>query len=36
MLLGRKLTWDPVREEFVGDEEANRLRARHMREPWSI
>lgn len=36
MLLGRKLTWDPVREEFAGDEEANRLRARHMREPWSI
>jgi len=36
MLLGRKLTWDPVREEFVNDEEANRLRARHMREPWSI
>jgi hypothetical protein len=36
MLLGRKLTWDPLREEFVGDEEANRLRARHMREPWSL
>jgi len=36
MLLGRKLTWDPGREEFVNDEGANRLRARHMREPWSI
>jgi hypothetical protein len=36
MLLGRKLTWDPVREEFPGDEEANRLRARHMRAPWGI
>ena len=36
MLLGRKLTWDPLREEFPGDEEANRLRARHMREPWGI
>ncbi len=36
MLLDRKLTWDPVREEFVGDEEANRLRARHMRPPWGL
>lgn len=36
MLLNRKVTWDPAREEFVGDEEANRLRARHMREPWAI
>jgi myo-inositol 2-dehydrogenase/D-chiro-inositol 1-dehydrogenase len=36
MLLDRKLTWDPVREEFVGDEQANRLRARHARPPWSV
>jgi hypothetical protein len=36
MLLGRKLTWDPAREEFLNDAEANRLRARHMREPWGI
>ena len=36
MLLDRKLTWDPLREEFVGDEEANRLRARHMRQPWGL
>lgn len=34
--LGRKLTWDPVRAEFVGDAEANRLRSRAMREPWRI
>ena len=27
-ILGRKLAFDPVREEFVGDEEANRLRSR--------
>jgi predicted dehydrogenase len=33
-ILGRKLTLDPVREEFVGDEEANRLRSRASREPW--
>ena len=26
-MLGRKLTLDPVREEFVGDDEANRLRS---------
>lgn len=36
MLLGRKLTWDPAHQRFVGDEEANRLCARHMREPWSM
>jgi hypothetical protein len=35
-LLGRSLQWDPVREEFAGDEAANRLRARAMREPWQI
>ncbi len=35
-ILGRKLTIDPVREEFVGDDEANRLRSRAAREPWCI
>jgi len=34
--LGRKLTLDPVKEEFVGDEEANRMRCRATREPWSL
>jgi predicted dehydrogenase len=34
--LGRKLTLDPVREEFVGDEEANRMKTRATREPWSL
>jgi predicted dehydrogenase len=34
--LGRKLTFDPVKEEFVGDEEANRMRRRAQREPWSF
>jgi len=33
---GRALKWDPVKEEFIGDEEANRLRSRAMREPWRI
>lgn len=36
MILGRKLRWDPVREEFLADEEANRLRFRAMREPWAL
>ena len=34
--LGRKLTLDPVKEEFVGDQEANRMRSRAAREPWSF
>ncbi len=32
----RTLQWDPVREEFIGDDEANRLRSVATREPWSI
>lgn len=32
--LGRKLRWDPVREEFVGDEAANALLSRPLRAPW--
>ena len=34
MELGRKLTWDPAAEQFVDDDEANRLAWRPMREPW--
>jgi hypothetical protein len=33
MKLGRKLTWDPVAEAFVGDAEANALRDRAARKP---
>ncbi len=33
---GRKLSWDPVHEEFQDDREANALRARATREPWSV
>ena len=36
MLLRRKLTWDPIKEGFLNDEEANRLRSRAMREPWQV
>jgi predicted dehydrogenase len=34
MRLGRGLTWDPVAEAFVGDDEANALLDRPRREPW--
>lgn len=33
--LGRKLKWDPKREQFVGDREANKFLSRKMRKPWS-
>ena len=33
---GRKLHYDPVKEEIVGDEEANRLVYQPMRAPWHI
>ncbi|MBI2928935.1 MAG: Gfo/Idh/MocA family oxidoreductase [Verrucomicrobia bacterium] len=32
--LGRSLTWDPVKGQVVGDEEANRLLRRPYRAPW--
>jgi len=35
MWLKRDLEFDPVREEF-NDPEANRLRSRAMRAPWTI
>lgn len=34
--LRRTLAWDPVREEFSRDDEANRLCSRAMREPWRL
>ena len=36
LFLGRKVKYDPVKNEFIGDEEANRLRSEAMREPWRI
>jgi hypothetical protein len=36
MWLKRDLKYDPVKEEFVNDAEANRLRSRAQREPWII
>lgn len=36
MRLGRKLTWDPVKEEFPGDAEANAKRFYAYRKPWQL
>ena len=36
LLLGRKLRWDPRREAFVDDDEANRMLTRAMRTPWRV
>ena len=36
MLLGRKLRWDPQREQFIDDEQANRMLSRSMRSPWRL
>lgn len=36
MQLGRKLEWDPEKEEFAGDAEANARRGREMRAPWAL
>jgi len=34
--LQRKVKWDPAAEQFIGDEDANRLRARALRDPWRL
>lgn len=34
--LGRKIKYDPVKEEIIGDEVANRLVYQPMRRPWNI
>jgi len=34
--LGRSLRLDPVKVEFIGDDEANRMRSRALRDPWRI
>jgi len=36
MRLGRKLTWDPLKEEIVGDEQARAWQARPQRKPYVI
>ena len=34
IFLNRKLTYDPKKNEFIGDNEANRLRGEALRDPW--
>jgi predicted dehydrogenase len=34
--VGRKLKWDPVKEEFTGDPEATKLLGRKARKPWDM
>ena len=34
--LGRTLRWNPEKEEFIGDDEANRMRSRAVRTPYAI
>lgn len=34
--LNRPVKWDPEKEAFIDDEQANRLRSRACREPWII
>jgi hypothetical protein len=36
LFLGRKVNYDPKKNEFIGDPEANRLRSEALREPWRI
>lgn len=36
MRLGRKIQWDPVREEIINDPVANQMVGRVQREPWSL
>jgi predicted dehydrogenase len=34
--LGRKLRWDPAKERFPDDDQANRMLTRAMRPPWRL
>ena len=36
MKLGRPLEWNPDKERFINDPEADRLIGRPMREPWRL
>ena len=36
LALGRNVKLDPQKHEFIGDEQANRLRGEALREPWRI
>ena len=34
LYLNRKVHYDPKKNEFINDDEANRLRSEALREPW--
>lgn len=34
--LGRKVQWDSANERFIGDEQANAMLSRPMRQPWHL
>ena len=34
--VGRKLKWDPVKEQFLGDDAANAMLDRPRRDPWQL
>ena len=36
MLLGRKVRWDPQKERFIDDPEADRMLSRAARSPWRL
>ncbi|OGV61788.1 MAG: oxidoreductase [Lentisphaerae bacterium RIFOXYA12_FULL_48_11] len=36
MKLGRKLTWDPAKEKFINDDQANSMLSRPQRAPYGI
>ncbi len=36
MLTGRKIKWDPEKEEIIGDAEASKLLTREYRGPWKL
>lgn len=36
MLVGRKIKWDPAKEEILGDDEASKLLTRDYRAPYAL
>jgi len=34
--VGRKLRWDREKEEFIGDDEANKMLTKEYRKPWEV
>jgi len=36
MLLGRKVRWDPYKERFIDDPQADRMLSRAVRSPWRL